>query len=858
MPLPTPNLDDRTFAQLVEDARARIAASCPAWTDLSIGDPGIALVEVFAYLTETLIYRFNRVPDKAYVEFLRLLGVTLMPPASATANLVFTLSQSLPKAMEIPRGTRVTIARAGSRGEAPVFVTEKTLVIPPGETKGEVAALQCELIEGELLGTGTGAPGQSYKVARPPVVARIGSDMDITIGIEASDEERTARLAGRELNGKFFRTWREVQNFTDTGPDPYVYVLDRMSGMVTFAPAVRITGADATLGEVPQALAAAPAAGREIRAWYCRGGGQAGNVAANTLTVLKDNIPGVSVTNPEAAVGGRAEESLDNALKRGPHEFHSLERAVTARDFELIAARSGAVSRTRAFTRASLWSFAAPGTVEVVLVPYVEESKRRGRLQAEDLKALQTEKARGQIQQVLDERRPLGTTCLVNWAHYKCVKMKARIVAHPEEDQAALRQRIVTRLHETISPVPVGANPGWRFGQALRISTLYDAVLAEPSVAYVDNPQFVVEDVPEKDVTCLEADAFQQATWYAGRDETLYRSLDRGDGWDPCGKFADQTVTVARSNPEVPGLLAVLTNGTKEAGSRIHVSFDCGERWDERARTNYTINDVAWIMRDGKPVMLLATDVGLYELSLDAGASLLQVFVRSGDEAVGYHTVAAAKNTRGAYFVAIAARESGGTFLSAEGGRGNTFNNIGLAGEDVRLLEMERDGSRLFLWAGIAAMSAGDPGKGCRVVELVAGEEPAANWDVYGKNWLGGSCVNLVFAQGSIYAGTYDAGVLKLDGRTDGAAWQPSDVRCGLPLSTKEHPFERVDALATDPAGSMLMTAGASGVYRSHDGAEHFENCSRSVFTDKVSLPPNWLFCSGEHEIEVVSEADAD
>jgi hypothetical protein len=543
---------------------------------------------------------------------------------------------------------------------------------------------------------------------------------------------------------------------------------------------------------------------------------------------------------------------------RGPHEFHSLERAVTARDFELIAARSGAVSRTRAFTRASLWVFAAPGTVEVVLVPYVDEDKRRGRLQASDLEALQTEKARSQIQQVLDERRPLGTTCLVNWAHTKCVKMKARIVAHPEEDLVALRQRILNRLHETISPVPVGQNPGWRFGQALRISNLYDAVLAEPSVAYVDNPQFIVEEVPEKDVACLEADQFQPATWYAGRESVVYRSLDRGDGWDPCGRFQDQTVTVIRANPEVPGMIAVLTNGVKEAGSRIYTSPDCGESWVERARTTYAISDVAWVMRDGKPVMLLATDVGLYGLSLDPGSSLLQVFVRPGDEAVGYYTVTAAKNTRGAYYVAIAARESGGTFLSAEGGRGNTFANIGLAGEDVRLLEIERDGSRLFLWAGLAAASAGDPGKGCRVIELVAGEEPTANWDPCNKSWLGGSCVNLAFAQGSIYAGTYDGGVLKLSGRTDGATWRPSDVRCGLPLSTKQHPFERIDALATDPAGSLLMAAGVSGVFRSRDGAEHFESCSRSVFTDKVSLPPNWLFCSGDHEIEVVSEADAD
>jgi hypothetical protein len=858
MPLPSPNLDDRSFAQLIEEARARIVASCPAWTDLSIGDPGMALVEVFAYLTETLIYRFNRVPEKAYVEFLRLLGVTLMPPAAANANLVFTLSQSLPKTTEIPRGTRVTITRAGSGSNAPVFVTQKTLQIPPGEIRGEVASLQCDLIEGELLGTGSGAPGQAYKVARPPIVARIGNDMDITIGVEATDEEKTARLAGRELNSKFYRTWREVENFTDIGPDPYVYVLDRMSGVISFAPSIRITGADTALSEVPQILGAAPLAGREIRAWYCRGGGQSGNVAANTLTVLKDNIPGVSVTNPEAAVGGRSEETLENALKRGPQEFHSLERAVTARDFELIAARSGAVSRTRAFTRASLWTFAAPGTVEVVLVPSVDEQKRRGRLQAEDLRALQTEKARVQIQQVLDERRPLGTTCLVSWARYKCVKMKARIVAHPEEDFISLRQRVLDRLNETISPVPVAQNPGWRFGQAVRISNLYDAVLSEASVSYVDNPQFIVEEVPEKDVTCLDADAFQPATWYAGRDDILYRSLDGGDGWDPCGRFADQSVAVARVNPEFPGVIAVIANGATESGSRVHVSFDCGESWDERARTTYMISDVAWITRDGKPVMLLTTDVGLYELSLEPGASLLQIFVRAGDEAVGYYTIATAKDTRGAYFVAVAARESGGIFLSSEGGRGNTFRNVGLAGEDVRILEIQRDGSRLFLWAGLAAPSAGDPGKGCKAMELAAAGDASTNWDVYNKGWLGGSCVNLIFAQGNIYAGTYDGGVLKLSERNDRATWQPSDVRCGLSLATKEHTFERIDALAGDPAGKALMAAGASGVFRSTDGAEHFENCSRKVFTDKVSLPPNWLFCSGDHEIEVVSETEAD
>ena len=52
MALPSPNLDDRTFAQLVEQARNRIVTTCPEWSDLSVSDPGMALIEVFAFLAK--------------------------------------------------------------------------------------------------------------------------------------------------------------------------------------------------------------------------------------------------------------------------------------------------------------------------------------------------------------------------------------------------------------------------------------------------------------------------------------------------------------------------------------------------------------------------------------------------------------------------------------------------------------------------------------------------------------------------------------------------------------------------------------------------------------------------------------
>ena len=112
-----------------------------------------------------------------------------------------------------------------------------------------------------------------------------------------------------------------------------------------FAPAARtrVDESGEILDDTSEALAAIPPRGRDIRVWYRRGGGPDGNVAAGVLTAIREPIK-AAVTNPEPATGGRAAETLENALIRGPQELHTLSRAVTARDFELVAERaSGAV-----------------------------------------------------------------------------------------------------------------------------------------------------------------------------------------------------------------------------------------------------------------------------------------------------------------------------------------------------------------------------------------------------------------------------------------------------------------------------------------------------------------------------------
>lgn len=79
MPITLPNLDDRRYADLVEEARSLIPTYAPEWTDHNESDPGITLIELFAYLSEMLIYRLNRVTDANRYAFLKLLDPKFAP-----------------------------------------------------------------------------------------------------------------------------------------------------------------------------------------------------------------------------------------------------------------------------------------------------------------------------------------------------------------------------------------------------------------------------------------------------------------------------------------------------------------------------------------------------------------------------------------------------------------------------------------------------------------------------------------------------------------------------------------------------------------------------------------------------------
>lgn len=130
MPLPVPNLDDRTFQDLVDDAKRLVMRRCPEWTDHNVTDPGVTLIETFAYMTDLLLYRLNQVPDRIYLKFLDLIGLRMLPPTPATAPVTFWLSTPASAALTIAAGTRAGTLRTAT-SESIIFATRHDLDIVP-------------------------------------------------------------------------------------------------------------------------------------------------------------------------------------------------------------------------------------------------------------------------------------------------------------------------------------------------------------------------------------------------------------------------------------------------------------------------------------------------------------------------------------------------------------------------------------------------------------------------------------------------------------------------------------------------------------------------------------------------------
>src|SRR5580698_10220888 len=118
MPLPLPNLDDRRWQDLTQEAIPLIPRYAPGWTDFNTHDPGITLMEMYAWLSESLVYQLNQVPDRFTWKFLSFIGYPKQGPKAAHTVLAF---QPVPAGSPIPIPPGTQFSGTAASGASPTF-----------------------------------------------------------------------------------------------------------------------------------------------------------------------------------------------------------------------------------------------------------------------------------------------------------------------------------------------------------------------------------------------------------------------------------------------------------------------------------------------------------------------------------------------------------------------------------------------------------------------------------------------------------------------------------------------------------------------------------------------------------------
>jgi hypothetical protein len=317
--IPPIDYTSRDFEAISQDMVRTIPFFAPEWTDHNITDFGIVLQRLTAFVADVLHFYIDRAANEAFlptaitrrsvINLLQLINYELRSAVPASVDIQFTLQTALSGDFLIPAGTELQTTADAT--EVPVFFeTVEDLIITTGLITGTVSAVE-GLSGNEDVGISTGFERQRFPLLGNPII-----DGTIQVFIDEG--------VGDQL-------WTEVETFITSDPDSKVFTSEKdEDGRVV------IFFGDNAQGKIPDP-------GSPIRAEFRTGGGENGNVPANTITALNDALTfgGVpvtpAVTNPLAASGGEDEQSIDSAKAEGPQSLLTLNRAVTLDDYRILA-----------------------------------------------------------------------------------------------------------------------------------------------------------------------------------------------------------------------------------------------------------------------------------------------------------------------------------------------------------------------------------------------------------------------------------------------------------------------------------------------------------------------------------------
>lgn len=497
MALPTRNLDDLNYQQLLDILRSHLPGE--TWSDHNPSDPGIALLELIAWLGEMDLYRMNRVSAAHRDKFLKLLAD---PPAPVTVRV--TLRLTPPRTAELALAPGLRVASAYRNGRRTVFESQVRAVLPkPAAGNAHLGEIRLRAIRDlaipqlkEIdLGASNGEPNQTFAIPASPVL------LDLA-----------ARVAGYNPNPRVCvdaEEW-ELRGFLLT-PDSQVkpgnlaqhFMVDEFESQIRFG--------DGVFGAIPPA-------GARIRLIQCQIlEGPEALVAENEVRyllnpeVVSDLAAGerLEIVENADAQGGENFFSADERMRRGLEEFRDPTRLVTSEDFEQVVTQDfnawqqrfnlavGRPSGQDLIQRATALMNRKPplatGTiaashVTVVILPVYDEPKFESEGLARKVElATPSAPLQARLLAYLEPRRLITTRLHVVGAELTEISAQVVAVVEDQQNRTQMEQAIRTALLRYLS-ITRGYDDGrgWPLGRTVRRSQIFRVLEDVPGVDYVE------------------------------------------------------------------------------------------------------------------------------------------------------------------------------------------------------------------------------------------------------------------------------------------------------------------------------------------------------------------------------------
>lgn len=432
-----------------------IPAVLPEWTDFSDSDPGIALIELFAYIGDILSYYGDRQANENYlptalqkqsvIDLCSSINYRLKTAVpSSTKRVTFQITPQV-NDYKIAKGFQIS-TQDTPYSPAIVFETDADLIIPAGKVGNEVdglgnylytvSATQGITISNEVLGSSTNLPNQKFTLKNANVIVDgpQGSSLNIYIN-----------------NGSNLEAWTDVTDsispFTSDGKQ-YTYTIDANNFLT-------VRFGDGSTGNIP------PSGSNNILTTYRIGGGSNTNVGIGMInTLVSTSLAVRSVTNLDAASGGLDAETIDHAKAFAPLALRTNNRAVTAQDYITLANEVSGV----AFAQAGLKNGQA-NTVYVTVAPV------GGGVPTTDLL--------NSVYSYLNDRKTITTTLTMQSVKYSSIMASITAVATTGASNAQVQADIQQALSSLL-----GFSAS-NFGKNIYISAVYQALTTVSGLDHV-------------------------------------------------------------------------------------------------------------------------------------------------------------------------------------------------------------------------------------------------------------------------------------------------------------------------------------------------------------------------------------